>query len=162
MNQPKTYRLKDISGRHYTAYSSDIIEAAQHCIRESFATGKALTSPRDATQYCQVLLAGKDKEVFYAIWLNTQHQVVKAEELASGTLGSAQVYPREVIKAGLACNAAAVIFAHNHPSGSSEPSIADKEITKRLSKALSLIDIRVLDHFIVARDTTSFAELGLL
>jgi len=94
-----------------------------------------------------------------ALWLDSQHQVLK---LFRGTVDGASVYPREVIKEGLACNAAAVIFAHNHPSGVTEPSQADVQITKRLQEALALVDIRLLDHLVVGSNVTSMAERGLI
>jgi len=94
--------------------------------------------------------------------LDNQHQLIEFRELFYGTIDGASVYPREVVKAVLEVNASAVIFAHNHPSGNSEPSQADKDITKRLSDALGLIDVRVLDHFVVGETAISFAERGLL
>ena len=97
-----------------------------------------------------------------ALWLDSQHQVLKSQELFRGTLDGASVYPREVIKEGLACNAAAIIFAHNHPSGVTEPSQADVQITKRLQEALQLVDIRLLDHLVVGSSVTSMAEQGLI
>lgn len=97
-----------------------------------------------------------------ALWLDSQHQVLKAQELFRGTVDGASVYPREVIKEGRACNTAAVIFAHNHPSGVTEPSQADIQITKRLQDALQLVDIRLLDHLVVGSNVTSMAERGLI
>ena len=108
------------------------------------------------------MLGSYEHEVFYALWLDSKHQVLKAQELFRGTVDGASVYPREVIKEGLSCNAAAVIFAHNHPSGVTEPSQADIQITKRLKEALALVDIRLLDHLVVGADVTSMAERGLL
>ena len=95
-------------------------------------------------------------------FLDTRHGVIAFEELFHGTIDGATVYTREVVKAALACNAAAVIFCHNHPSGVSEPSLADQAITRRLKGALELVDIRVLDHLVVGSEITSFAERGLL
>jgi DNA repair protein RadC len=100
--------------------------------------------------------------VFYAVWLNSQHQVIHHGELFHGTIDSASIYPREVVKAGLACNASAVIVAHNHPSGNPEPSNADIKITQRLKDALALLDICLLDHFIVGTTATSMADSGLI
>jgi DNA repair protein RadC len=121
-----------------------------------------MTSPKKSADYLQVLLGSYEHEVFYAIWLDSQHQVLNAQELFRGTVDGASVYPREVVKEGLACNAAAVIFAHNHPSGVTEPSQADIRITERLKEALQLVDIRLLDHIVVGTDVTSMAERGLL
>lgn len=100
--------------------------------------------------------------MFCVAFLDTRHGVIKFEEMFRGTIDGASVYPREVVKAALACNASAVIFAHNHPSGVSEPSLADQAITRRLKDALELVDIRVLDHLVIGTEITSFAERGLL
>ena len=161
-NSSNTYSLCDTNGQYHNIACNTLIEAAQHCIREGFSAGQAITSPQSAASHCQILLAPEEQEVFYAIWLNSQHHVINHGELSRGTIDSASIYPREVVKTALACNAAAVIFAHNHPSGHAEPSQADIQITKRLTEALSLINIRVLDHMIVAESVTSMAERGLL
>ena len=111
----------------------------------------------------QLRIADRDREVFLVYFLNTQHALIAAEEMFWGTIDGAAVYPREVAKTALQHNAAAVIFAHNHPSGIVEPSSADRHITNRLVESLRLLDIRVLDHIIVShKDTMSFAERGLL
>ena len=108
-------------------------------------------------------LAGLPHEVFICIYLDAQHRVIAVEELFRGTLTQTSVYPREVVKASLRANAAAVIFAHNHPSGVAQPSQADEILTRNLKEALSLVDVKVLDHFIVAgTQAISFAERGLL
>jgi DNA repair protein RadC len=113
--------------------------------------------------YLKLVLGRTDHEVFVALMLDAQHRVVATEELFRGTLTQTSVYPREVVKAALARNAAAVIFAHNHPSGIAEPSHADELLTRSLKSALALVDIQVLDHFIVAGGRIlSFAERGLL
>lgn len=123
----------------------------------------ALTSPQLTQRYLASQLQNKKHEVFSGLLLDSQHRVIKYIELAHGTIDGAAVYPREVVKAVLDHNAAAVIFAHNHPSGIAEASQADKAITERLVKALSLIDVRVLDHIIVGDgEFTSFAEKGWL
>lgn len=111
----------------------------------------------------KIAMTGKEHEVFFAAFLTSQHQVIAMEEIFRGTIDGAAVYPREVVKAVLNHNAAAVIFSHNHPSGICEPSQADKRITERLVEALRLIDVRVLDHIIIAGSKHySFAEKGLL
>ena len=111
----------------------------------------------------QGLLAGLPHEVFVCIQLDAQHRVIAIEELFRGTLTQASVYPREVVKASLRVNAAAVIFAHNHPSGACQPSQADELLTRNLKEALALVDVKVLDHFIIAgTNSLSFAERGLL
>ncbi len=102
-------------------------------------------------------------EVFSAVFLDSQHRVIRFEELFRGTIDSASVYPREVVKQALACNAAAVILVHNHPSGDPAPSDADRRITQRLIEALGLVEIRVIDHIVVGSEgCTSFAELGYI
>ena len=161
-NSSNTYSLCDTNGQYHTITYSTLIEAAQRCIREGFSAGQALSSPQAAASQSQILLAAKEQEVFYAIWLNSQHQVIHHGELSRGTIDSVSIYPREVVKTALACNAAAVIFAHNHPSGHAEHSQADFQNTKRLKEALSLIDVRVLDHMIVAENVISMTERGLL
>ena len=116
-----------------------------------------------ARLYINMALAGKEREVFLVLLLDNQHHLIEAVELFQGTIDGAAVYPREVVKAALARNAAAVILAHNHPSGRAEPSSADKQITERIQTALDLVDIRTLDHIIAtANGTLSFAEYGLL
>jgi len=125
--------------------------------------GAAFTATRSVRDFLTLNLAGYDHEVFSVLWLDTQHRLIEAEHLFAGTLSQASVYPREVIKRALHHNAAAAIFAHNHPSGCAKPSQADRLLTNVLKQALGLVDVRVLDHFVIAgRDTTSFAEKGLL
>jgi len=121
-----------------------------------------LTSPHDGKNYAKLQLAIYEHEVFACIFMDSRNRVIAFEKLFRGTIDCASVYPREVVKACLSHNAAAVIFAHNHPSGATEPSQADIQITERLKNALQLIDITVLDHLIVGEDVVSFAERGLL
>ena len=140
-----------------------VLEMSRRALQETLQRGDALNSPRAVRDYLQLLLAGRQQEVFVVLFLDTQHRVIATEELFHGTLSQTSVYPREVVKRALALNAAAVILAHNHPSGVAEPSSADELITSVLKQALALVDVRVLDHFIVAAGTTlSFAERGLL
>lgn len=123
----------------------------------------ALSSPGAVRDYLRLRLAQREHEVFMAIWLDAQHRALEFEELFRGTLTQTSVYPREVVKGALHHNAAAVIFAHNHPSGVAEPSHADEILTRSLKTALELVDVHVLDHFVVAGNSiTSFAERGLL
>lgn len=125
--------------------------------------GEAFNAPRSVRNFLTLSLAGYDREVFSALWLDAQHSLIEAEHLFAGTLSQTSVYPREVLRRALHHNAAAVIFAHNHPSGRAEPSSSDELLTVALKQALGLVDVRVLDHFIIAgRDTLSFAERGLL
>lgn len=117
----------------------------------------------NALPYLIAKLGGFEHEVFSALFLDAKHRLIQYVEMFRGTIDSASVYPREVVKEALRLNAAAVIFAHNHPSGNPEPSQADKVLTQRLKEALALVDVRSLDHIIVAgQSTVSFAELGLL
>lgn len=119
--------------------------------------------PQACCDYFRLRLAHLEREHFCVMYLNTQHQIICCEDLFTGTLDGAAVYPREVAKAALNKNAAAVIFAHNHPSGNPEPSQSDVRLTNRLQEALSLLDIRVLDHIIVTSALTeSMAERGLI
>ena len=122
----------------------------------------SMTSPQASKDFVKLQLATYEHEVFACLFMDNKHRVITFDKLFRGTIDGASVYPREVVKACLSHNAAAVIFAHNHPSGISEPSLADKSITKRLNDALALIDVRVLDHLIVGEEVTSFAERGLL
>lgn len=140
-----------------------VLEMARRHFCEILQRGDALTSPDITRAYLSAQLRGYSYEVFACLFLDNQHRVLKLEELFRGTIDSASVYPREVAKAALQHNAAAVIFAHNHPSGISEPSQADRHITDKLKHALALFDIRVLDHFIIGDGLPySFAENGLL
>ena len=123
----------------------------------------ALTSPQVVRSYLTLRLARMEHEVFCAIWLDAQHRVLQFEELFRGTLTQTSVYPREVVKAALRINSAAVILAHNHPSGVAQPSQADELLTRNLKDALALVEVKVLDHFIVAgAHALSFAERGLI
>ena len=157
-----TYLVRDSEGVYHNILQEELVTAAQDCIKERFQKGETLTSPGASAKYLQVLIGGKEHEVFTVLWLDTKHQVIGHSELFRGTIDGASIYPREVVKDGLAHNAAAVILAHNHPSGNPEPSKADIQITKRLKEALALIDIRVLDHIIVGDTTASMAEQGLV
>lgn len=124
--------------------------------------GEAISNPAALKNYVKLRLADLQHEVFCVFFLNSQHQLLAVENLFNGTIDGASVYPREVVKKALHHNAAAVIFAHNHPSGIAEPSMQDRQITRRLTEALSLLDVRVLDHVVVGTDIVSFAERGLL
>jgi DNA repair protein RadC len=139
------------------------MELARRSLKDDMRAANALTSPGAVRDYLRLAIAERQHEVFVCLWLDAQHRVIACEELFRGTLTQTSVYPREIVKAGLKANAAAVIFAHNHPSGAAQPSQADELLTRNLRDALSLVDIKVLDHFIVAgHQTLSFAERGLL
>jgi DNA repair protein RadC len=141
----------------------EILDAARHALSLRVRKGTGFTSPRVTADYLRVRLAQLDHEVFCVIYLTNRYQFIACEDLFRGTIDGASVHPREVLKEVLNRNAAAVILAHNHPSGVAEPSQADLLITKQLKAALELVDIRVLDHIIIAGgDVVSFAERGLL
>jgi DNA repair protein RadC len=140
-----------------------VAELARRSLSEEAGTRDALVSPQAVRDYLRLLLCARPYEVFVGLFLDSQNRLLAAEELFRGTLAQTSVYPREVVKAALARNAAAMIFAHNHPSGVAEPSRADELLTQALKQALSLVDVRTLDHFVVAGShLTSFAERGLL
>ena len=157
--------LQDVKGLGpaKTAQLVAVMEVAKRCLRQDLQSGGALTSPGAVRDYLRLAIAEREHEVFVCLWLDAQHRVTSCEELFRGTLTQTSVYPREIVKAALRANAAAVIFAHNHPSGVAQPSQADELLTRNLKEALALVEIKVLDHFIVAgSQTLSFAERGLL
>ncbi|MDO8604883.1 MAG: DNA repair protein RadC [bacterium] len=138
-------------------------ELVRRSLEENLFQGNALTSPHLVRDYLKVILNGREHEVFVALFLDSQHRLIATEELFRGTLTQTSVYPREVVKRSLAVNAAAVIFAHNHPSGVAEPSKADEVLTHALKQALALVDVKVLDHFVVAGvEVVSLAERGVI
>jgi DNA repair protein RadC len=150
-------------GEAKSAQLSAAIELARRSLGERLREGSALTSPGAVRDYLRLALGGRQHEVFVCLWLDAQHRVISFQESFRGTLTQTSVYPREIVKAALAANAAAVIFAHNHPSGVAQPSQADELLTRNLKEALGLVDVKVLDHFIVAgSQALSFAERGLL
>lgn len=140
-----------------------VMEMARRHLAESLQRGEALCSAKLARDYVRTQLRHHQQEVFAVLFLDNQHRMLAFEELFFGTVDSANIHPREVVKKALAHNAAAVILTHNHPSGVAEPSQADLRITERLQSALELVDVRVIDHLIVGDpEVTSFAEQGLL
>lgn len=140
-----------------------VLELTRRGLRAELARGDVLTSPDAVRDYLRLALSGLPHETFMALFLDSQNRLLAADELFRGTLTQTSVYPREVVKTALACNAAAAVFAHNHPSGVAEPSRADELLTQTLKQALALVDIRTLDHFVVAGPRViSFAERGLL
>lgn len=139
------------------------VELGRRALAETAELSDALTSPQAVRDYLRLSLAEREHEVFVVVFLDAQNRVIRTEELFRGTLTQTSVYPREVVKSALKHNAAAVILAHNHPSGVAEPSQADQSLTDSLKRALAMVDVRVLDHFIVGRGRAlSFAEKGLL
>lgn len=141
-----------------------VMEMARRALDERVAREDVLGSPQAVRDYLRLKLQGREHEVFVAVFLDTQNRVIALEELFRGSLKETSVYPREVVKRALHHNAAGVILAHNHPSGVAEPSRADEALTRALKDALALVEVRVLDHFIVAAGAggVSFAERGLL
>lgn len=140
-----------------------VLEMARRALAEEMREADALDSPAAVRDWLRLRLAGLPHEVFLAVFLDAQNRVLEAEELFRGTLTQTSVYPREVVKRALAHNAAGLILAHNHPSGLAEPSQADRWLTEQLRSALGLVDVKVLDHFIVAGGrAVSFAERGWL
>jgi DNA repair protein RadC len=140
-----------------------VMEMARRALDERVVREDVLSSPQAVRDYLRLKLQAREHEVFVAVFLDTQNRVIVLEELFRGSLKETSVYPREVVKRALYHNAAGVILAHNHPSGVAEPSRADEALTRALKDALALVDVRVLDHFIVAAGAgVSFAERGLL
>ncbi|MBA3625931.1 MAG: DNA repair protein RadC [Methylibium sp.] len=140
-----------------------VLEIARRTLVERLSAAPVFDAPQTVRDYLRLQLAGLQHEVFAVLFLDSQQRLLAFEELFRGTLSQASVYPREVVKRALALNAAAAILAHNHPSGVAEPSRADEVLTQTLKAALALVDVRVLDHFVVSRGgVVSFAERGLL
>lgn len=156
--------VREESGRYAPADSFAIRDAAMNLAeagmrRQAFTFG----TPAAATDWLVARFAGAEREEFVALWLDAQRQLIEAETISTGTIDCAAVHPREVVKSALRKNASAVIFAHNHPSGSPEPSMADKNLTDRLAASLKLIDVCALDHVVVGGFlTVSFAQRGWL
>ena len=154
--------IKGMGAAKYVQFQA-VLEIARRSLDEKIKSTDALNSPQSVRDYLRLTLARLPHEVFVAVFLTAQNRVIAVEELFRGTLTQTSVYPREIVKRALAHNAASVILAHNHPSGEANPSAADRSLTKALAEALALIDVRVLDHFIVAPGASmSFAEQGLL
>ena len=159
--QPRLFVHEEGSG-YRPAEEDDIFNAATTAINARFGTGTAISSPAEAQDFIRLRLAPYPHEVFGVLWLTTRHTVITFEELFRGTLSGASVHPREVVKSALKHNAGACILSHNHPSGTVEPSEADRNITGKLRDALALVDVRTLDHLIVGEQVYSFSEHGLL
>lgn len=138
-----------------------VVEMARRHLFEELERGEGLTDPGQSTRYLQARLRDLPHEVFACLFLDNRHRVIAFEELFRGTINGASVHPREVVKRALSLNAAAVILAHNHPSGVSEPSQADRDLTRRLQQALELVEVRVLDHIVIGDgEPVAFAERG--
>lgn len=158
--------IKDTNGFYQltrTVNNDDILNAAREILSRRFKRGTTLCSPASSSDYLISQMAHLEHEVFMIVFLNNKHQIIASEILFRGTVDGASVHPRECVKRALALNASALILSHNHPSGNTNPSTADKAITKRLIDAMSLVEIRILDHIIIAgTQTYSFAEHGLM
>ncbi|MDI3381566.1 DNA repair protein RadC [Xenophilus aerolatus] len=156
-------RIKGLGGAAKRAQLAAVLELARRAMAERLAERTVFEAPESVKRYLQLHLAGRAHEVFAALFLDSQHRLVALEELFRGTLNQTSVYPREVVQRALHHHAAAVVLAHNHPSGSVEPSRADEALTKTLKAALALVDVRVLDHIIVGPgQALSMAERGLM
>jgi DNA repair protein RadC len=150
-------------GRARSAELKAVLELARRAMDGRMRDENALTAPGAVRDYLRLTLMEREREVFAVVFLDAQNRVIAFEELFHGTLTQTSVYPREVVRSALRHNAAAAIFAHNHPSGVAEPSAADRALTRALTEALGLVEVRVLDHFIVGRGCAmSFAERGML
>ncbi len=161
-SQGEFCRAKGLGAAKYAQLQA-VLEMTRRYLHEEIVGRDVLTSPDATRQYLKARLRALPHEVFACLFLDNRHRIIAFRELFRGTIDGASVHPREVVREAMRCNAAAVIFAHNHPSGVAEPSQADLRITQRLCDALDLVDVRVLDHFIVGEGNgTSFAERGLM
>lgn len=152
-----------VDGQFEPATKDDVVRAAKALLDKAIYRRTAMRSPQVVRDYLAVNMGGYEREVFSVMFLDAQNGVIECREMFQGTLTQTSVYPREIVKLALALNAASVILAHNHPSGCGEPSRADEALTRTVKAALALVDVRVLDHMVVAgASVTSFAERGLL
>lgn len=155
--------VRDVTGDYRPANADEVLQAAQHVLAGQMRGCEALTSPQVVRDFLRVKLGTLEHEIFAVIHLDAQNRVIDYVEMFRGTVSQTSVYPREVVKEALARNSAALLLVHNHPSGMAEASRADELLTQTLKSALALVDVRVLDHLIVAGgDILSFAERGLL
>ena len=155
--------VQEADGQYRRANADEVLHHARRVLSHRVRRGATLSSPQAVKDHLRLQIGLLEHEVFTVIFLDSQHRLLALREMFRGTVTQTSVYPREVVKEALALNAAAVILAHNHPSGMAEPSRADEFITQTLKTALALVDVRVLDHFVVAgADVVSFAERGLL
>jgi len=155
--------FRDVAGAYRPAQADEVLQAAQKLLWQRLRGSQVLSSPQAVGDFLRVRLGGLEHEVFAVLMLDAQHALIEYVELFRGTVSETSVYPREVVKESLARNAAALILVHNHPSGVAEPSRADEFLTQTLKSAPNLVDVRVLDHLIVAgTNVRSFAELGLI
>ncbi len=155
--------VRDVAGDYRPAKADEVLQAALRVLAGQMHGGEALSSPQVVRDFLRIKLGTLEHEVFALIHLDAQNRVIDYVEMFRGTVSQTSVYPREIVKESLARNSAALILVHNHPSGVAEPSRADEILTQTLKSALALVDVRVLDHLIVAgANILSFAERGLL
>ncbi|MBL0391098.1 DNA repair protein RadC [Ramlibacter monticola] len=155
--------VRDVDGQYRPARADEVLSQARRVLSQRMRRGATMSSPQAVRDYLRLEIGGLEHEVFCVLFLDAQHRIIALKQMFRGTVTQTSVYPREVVKEALGCNAAAVILAHNHPSGAVDPSRADEFLTQTLKTALALVDVRVLDHLVVAGgEVRSFAELGLL
>jgi DNA repair protein RadC len=155
--------VRDVTGEYRPANADEVLRAAQRVLAGQIRGREVLSSPQVVRDFLRVKLGALEHEVFAVVHLDAQNRVIEYVEMFRGTVGQTSVYPREVVKESLARNSAAILLVHCHPSGSTQPSRADEMLTQTLKSALSLVDVRVLDHLIVAgNEILSMAESGLL
>ena len=155
--------VREGDGQYRPALAEEVLAHARRVLSYRVRRGATMTSPQAVKDHLRLVIGTLDHEVFQVLFLDAQHRLIASEEMFRGTLSQTSVYPREVVKRALLLNAAAVILAHNHPSGMAEPSRADEYLTQTLKSALQMVDVRVLDHMVVGgADVCSFAERGLI
>jgi DNA repair protein RadC len=155
--------VRDVDGQYRPARAEEVLSEARRVLSQRVRRGVTMSSPQAVKDYLRLEIGVLEHEVFCVLFLDAQHRIIVLKQMFRGTVTQTSVYPREVVKEALGCNAAAVILAHNHPSGSVEPSRADEFLTQTLKTALALVDVRVLDHLVVAgAEVRSFAESGLM
>ena len=155
--------VRDADGHYRPALADEVLSHARRVLAHRVRRGATMSSPQAVKDYLCLEIGVLEHEVFCVLFVDAQHRIIELKQMFSGTVTQTSVYPREVVKEALGLNAAAVLLAHNHPSGSVEPSRADEFLTQTLKTALALVDVRVLDHLVVAgADVCSFAERGLL
>lgn len=158
-----TLLVRDVDGQYRPAHADEVLCHARRLLANRVRRGATMSSPEAVKDHLRLELGVLEHEVFCVLFLDAQHRIIALKQLFRGTVSQTSVYPREVVKEALSVNAAAVILAHNHPSGSVEPSRADEFLTQTLKTALALVDVRVLDHLVVAgADVCSLAERGLV
>ncbi len=155
--------VRDVDGHYRPARAEEVLSQARRVLSHRVRRGATMSSPQAVKDHLRLEIGALEHEVFCLLFLDAQHRIIALKQMFRGTVTQTSVYPREVVKEALSVNAAAVILAHNHPSGAAEPSRADEFLTQTLKTALALVDVRVLDHLVVAcSEVVSFAERGLL